>query len=85
MAILGSSRRRYQLYAAQVRQEYIHVSPGEYCIKRANFLQGTVNDNNKHIYASDMFLLSHESQARANMTWECNELRRGCIAPYRTV
>jgi predicted metal-dependent HD superfamily phosphohydrolase len=72
LSILGQPREIYAAYAAQVRQEYavfpdLLYKPGRRKVLNY-FLQG------ESIYKSKPFYQGYEQQARANLSWELNQL-----------
>jgi predicted metal-dependent HD superfamily phosphohydrolase len=74
MAVLGRPRQCYEVYAGQIRKEYIHVEPLDYCKQRGAFLASMAENRLQPLYASVAFLDSHEEVARQNMAWEAAEL-----------
>ena len=76
MSILGREPVVYQQYCSQIRLEYQHVSDDIYCTRRAAFLRSCLDDMTP-IFASPQFAALYETQARANLAWECSLLEAG--------
>ena len=73
LAILGTeSTDRYNIYADQIRQEYIHVPKDIYCVERPKILRGFLQ--HPRLYRTDAFHTTHESRARANVLAEIERL-----------
>jgi predicted metal-dependent HD superfamily phosphohydrolase len=79
MSIVGRDEADYYLYASKIRKEYIHIDRQEYMTKRAQFLRSVFSENEKYIFASEIFRNRYEKQARDNMKWECQYLESGMI------
>ena len=73
MSILGRSRDEYELYARQIRQEYIHVDTILFNSGRSGFLK-TVLANEGCIFITAEFQLMMEKNARENIKWEIDML-----------
>jgi predicted metal-dependent HD superfamily phosphohydrolase len=74
MAILGSSRKRYQKYAAQIRLEYSFVEFNTYCIKRSEFLQSCLSSD-VPTYFTEKFHKECGDRVKENIAWEHNLLK----------
>ncbi|XP_022102797.1 uncharacterized protein LOC110985789 isoform X2 [Acanthaster planci] len=72
MQVLGWSSDDYDVYAQQIRQEYIHVPEQFYCSARAQVLRTFLKTAN--IYATREFRDLYEVQARANIEREIERL-----------
>jgi len=72
MAILGKSWEEYSLYAAQIRQEYIHFSEKDYCKGRTKVL---ISLKSGGIYMTEEFKLEYEEKAKQNMEKEISEIQ----------
>lgn len=72
MAILGASPERYQRYAADVRQEFAHVSDWNFALGRKHFLKGCLR--RKQLYLTPWFSERFEAQARENIKAEIEGL-----------
>ena len=77
MAILSKPLEGYLDYAAQIRQEYIHVAHDQYCQGRASVLRKFCQNT---IYVSDGFkTIAAEQRARENIQLEIAMLEKGNI------
>lgn len=74
MAILGAPRADYAAYAAGVRAEYAWLGAADWAAGRSTFL--ATMTNSPRLFHTDPFETSFAEQARANMAWEQEELRR---------
>ncbi|KAK3607545.1 hypothetical protein CHS0354_025802 [Potamilus streckersoni] len=74
MAVLGRDPRGYQEYASQIRQEYHHLSEGEFCTGRAKVLKKFLAVPN--IYATKFFRDRLEQRARENISMEIKKLEQ---------
>mmetsp|Transcript_1462 Transcript_1462/g.2400 ORF Transcript_1462/g.2400 Transcript_1462/m.2400 type:complete len:233 (-) Transcript_1462:407-1105(-) len=82
MAILGTARAQYGVYAHQIRQEYAHIERSQYCTGRAAILDSFLKSSSdaasaSSIFATPEFRHLYEAQARDNIAWECEILRTG--------
>ncbi len=68
MAILGAERERYRRYAADIRQEFSHISGWRYAWGRRRFLKSCLR--RKAIFLTPWFNLKFEAKARANIQAE---------------
>jgi predicted metal-dependent HD superfamily phosphohydrolase len=73
LAILGSSERRYDRYAAAIRQEYAHVHEDAYKQGRIAVLERFLA--RPAIYRTALLQETGEAAARANMRREIDALR----------
>jgi len=75
VAILGSPRAEYCVYAAGVRAEYGHLPDPTFAAGRAAFLDGQlVRDR---LFRTDGYEQRLAREARTNMRWEMGEMRKG--------
>lgn len=65
LAILGQPAPEFDLYEAQIRQEYSWVTELTFCEGRANILEGFLQRGS--IYRTDYFRDRYERQARLNL------------------
>lgn len=72
MAILGAKPERYKRYAADVRQEFAHVSDWNFALGRKHFLKGCLR--RKQLYLTPWFRERFEAQARENIKAEIDAL-----------
>lgn len=72
LAILGSNRATYEIYAKNIRREYIHVPEEVYRTKRAEILQNFQNADD--LYRSPL-KERFAAVARDNLQWEIELLR----------
>lgn len=72
MAILGAKPERYTRYAADVRQEFAHVSDWNFKLGRKHFLKGCLR--RKQLYLTPLFRERFEAQARENIKAEIERL-----------
>eukprot|EP00762_Andalucia_godoyi_P001844 ANDGO_05991.mRNA.1 hypothetical protein H310_02276 len=77
MQILGSPRRVYEEYAANVRKEYSHVTDADFQRGRLAFLKSVLGAS--AIFRTPVIQHAFETQARANISWEVTELQQGEI------
>ena len=77
LAILGSSPERYKEYATQIKIEYQHIAPKDFCKGRLSFLEGMVTgaDNKSPFFTETMRNLRGE-QTMKNLKWEMEELKK---------
>ena len=75
IAILGSPWETYCAYAAGVRAEYAHVNDAAFAAGRGAFLDGQLQ--NARTFRTDLYEGKIGEQARANMRWEREEMRKG--------
>ncbi len=73
--ILGSPAERYREYARQVREEHSPYANWEYRWGRRRFLRGMLR--RKSLYANPLFEGAFAAQARENMEWELENLKKG--------
>jgi predicted metal-dependent HD superfamily phosphohydrolase len=71
-SILGADDDLYRAYAAQVRQEYVHLDDAAWKAGRSAFLTSALAE--RHIFRTFPFELAFAWQARANMRWELDAL-----------
>lgn len=74
MAILASEHDAYMRYAADVRQEYSHLSSFAWCYGRSKFLSGLASGT-APIFATPSFRARGEGAARRNARAEAEALR----------
>lgn len=84
MAILGSSRDKYAMYAQNIRKEYGTIGSVAYCKGRSSFFRNYLA-NTSAIYATDIFRESYEQLARENIAWECSVLETGKLIGEKDV
>jgi predicted metal-dependent HD superfamily phosphohydrolase len=72
LAILAAPAEAYRDYAAQIRQEYIHVPEALYREGRAAVLKGFLDQDS--VYHSAFFHARFEARARANIEQERGRL-----------
>eukprot|EP00850_Spirogloea_muscicola_P012435 SM000080S22950 [mRNA] locus=s80:289938:293695:+ [translate_table: standard] len=73
LAILGAAKNDYEMYAANIRREYMHVDEAVYKEKRANLLQEWLARS--RLYRTDIIHQAFGDQAKINLTWELAGLR----------
>ena len=73
LLILGESARRYDSYAAQIRQEYIQFADADYRAGRAMVLAKFLK--RERLYFSDTVRQKYEKRARANIRRELKNLQ----------
>jgi predicted metal-dependent HD superfamily phosphohydrolase len=78
MAVLGKDQDAYLAYAGLIRREYSFVPRHVYCEKRAEILQGFL-ENRPRIYLSPPFHRALEEAARRNLQEEIKWLQTGVI------
>jgi len=67
----------YDVYAGQIRREYISIPKPTYCLQRGEFLRKWLASTESKIFSSDYFLEKFETIARRNMSRECDILETG--------
>ncbi|XP_076462765.1 uncharacterized protein LOC143295085 [Babylonia areolata] len=72
MAILGQSQQVYDLYAANIRQEYCHMDTEAFCKGRTKVLQTFVA--RPRIYFTEELHKAFDNKARQNMLREVESL-----------
>jgi len=72
LAILGTSKAEYAVYAEQIKKEYSQYSPEDYCQGRIAVLQGFLN--RERLYFTDHYWEKYEAVARRNIEGEINSL-----------
>lgn len=72
LATLGSKPDDYDLYARQIRSEYDWVSSAECQVGRSAVLRSFLK--REHLYRTEEFCARFESQARANIQRELDQL-----------
>lgn len=72
LSILGADDRRYDLYATQIRNEYIDYPDSGYRAGRRKVLQEFLG--RKRIFITDVFYQQYESKARQNLRRELEAL-----------
>jgi len=80
LAILGTSKAEYDMYAEQIRREYSHYTEEEYCRGRIAVLQRF--SNRKRLYFTDQYYQKYEAIARRNIQGEINSLENGLYKTY---
>lgn len=88
LAILGASPQRYLEYATQIKIEYQHVKPQDFCKGRIAFLEGMLSkaksrneeEGHREITASPFFTdlmreMRHDQMIK-NLTWEIEALKK---------
>ncbi|MEQ1706844.1 MAG: hypothetical protein ABL864_00755 [Terricaulis sp.] len=75
IAILGAARNIYRDYARGVRQEFAQFPDAVYGTGRCTFLDSACA--RARLFRTDYYESLLASQARANMSWEREELRNG--------
>ena len=73
MAVLGKSWDAYKVYAAAIREEYRHVGDVDFCQKRKEFLENTLEGGGK-VFATEEMIEGLEERARENMEREIDLL-----------
>jgi predicted metal-dependent HD superfamily phosphohydrolase len=74
-AILGAPWEAYCVYAAGIRAEYPHLPDPTFAGGRVYFLEQQLA--RARIFRTDLYESELGSQARANMGWELEEMRKG--------
>ncbi len=72
LAALGSSKERYAVYEAAIRQEYKRVPLLIYRRKRREILRAFLQRD--RIYGTAFFYEAFEAQARVNLAWAIEQL-----------
>ena len=75
IAILGASWEHYCAYAAGVRREYAQYSDAAFASGRWRFLEKQLEY--PRVFRTDHYERTLAATARANMSWELEEMRRG--------
>jgi predicted metal-dependent HD superfamily phosphohydrolase len=75
IAILGAPWETYCRYAAGVRREFGQYPDGAFAAGRARFLEGQLA--HARTFRTDLYESELGEAARANMSWELEEMRRG--------
>ena len=75
IAILGQPWEIYCAYAAAIRREFAAYHDGAYAAGRGRFLEEQLE--RPRTFRTDVYERELGEQARANMRWECEEMRRG--------
>lgn len=75
IAILGAAWQTYCAYAADIRAEYPHVADPAFAAGRGAFLEKQLE--RARTFRTDVYEEEIGEQARANMRWERDEMRRG--------
>eukprot|EP01126_Amoeba_proteus_P000126 TRINITY_DN10053_c0_g1_i1.p1 TRINITY_DN10053_c0_g1~~TRINITY_DN10053_c0_g1_i1.p1 ORF type:complete len:219 (-),score=37.07 TRINITY_DN10053_c0_g1_i1:37-693(-) len=76
LAILGKPPELYDIYAGQIRQEYIHVPRDKYFVGRKMVLSELSSGG---IYLTDDFISASEGKAKENILREIQMLEKGQI------
>ncbi|KAF8919887.1 hypothetical protein CPB85DRAFT_1275836 [Mucidula mucida] len=76
LEVLSRNRVLYERYAEEIRKEYIHYSPEQYCAGRIQVLQKFLM--RPRLYFTDIFHKTKEQAARENLEWEIEWLQNGC-------
>mmetsp|Transcript_33018 Transcript_33018/g.49881 ORF Transcript_33018/g.49881 Transcript_33018/m.49881 type:complete len:278 (+) Transcript_33018:72-905(+) len=77
MAVLGKEEAAYLHYAGLIRREYKFVEHSIYCEKRADILEGFLNETD--IYHTEIMRGALEDVARSNLLKEIDFLRKRII------
>jgi predicted metal-dependent HD superfamily phosphohydrolase len=80
LSILGSPREEYINYARAIRQEYIIFNDEVFCRERAKFLDKMVTlveEQNRHLYYTEVMRNIFEKVAIDNMKYESSQLKKG--------
>jgi len=75
IAILGASWEAYCAYAAGIRAEYPHIVDPAFAGGRGAFLAKQLE--HARTFRTDVYETERGEQARANMRWELEEMRKG--------
>lgn len=75
IAILGQPWEVYCTYAAAIRREFAAYNDGAFAAGRGRFLDGQLERS--RTFRTDIYENELGEQARANMRWEREEVRRG--------
>ncbi|XP_066298128.1 uncharacterized protein [Branchiostoma lanceolatum] len=73
MSVLGWPEQDYDVYAKQIRQEYVHIPLDQYRERRAEFLKKTLSEI-PNIFSTKEFRDQFEEQARQNLHREIQHL-----------
>ena len=83
LAILGTNPVRYAQYSSQIKIEYQHIAPKDFCNGRLSFLEGMVgsssssgDDTNKSPFFTETMKTLRGEQTTKNMRWEMEELKK---------
>ncbi|XP_019645717.1 PREDICTED: uncharacterized protein LOC109486334 isoform X2 [Branchiostoma belcheri] len=74
MSVLGWPEQDYDVYAEQIRQEYVHIPLDQYKERRAMFLKKSMSET-ANIFSTKEFREQFEKQARQNMNREIQHLQ----------
>ncbi|XP_078574280.1 uncharacterized protein LOC144860766 [Branchiostoma floridae x Branchiostoma japonicum] len=74
MSVLGWPEQEYDVYAEQIRQEYVHIPLDQYRERRAKFLKKTLSEVT-NIFSTEEFREQFEQQARQNLHREIQHLQ----------
>jgi predicted metal-dependent HD superfamily phosphohydrolase len=74
LSILGTSRKEFDRYEADIRNEYAHVPWAAFAEKRANILQTFLA--RPTIYHHPAFVVKYERRARKNLSRSIQKLRQ---------
>jgi predicted metal-dependent HD superfamily phosphohydrolase len=74
LAIFGQNEARFAEYEKQIRREYSWVPKFIYSPKRAEILEGFLK--RERIYTTEFFSTKYEANARRNLEWSINNLRK---------
>jgi predicted metal-dependent HD superfamily phosphohydrolase len=75
IAILGAAWETYCAYAVGIRAEYPHINHAAFAGGRGAFLQRQLERT--RTFRTDVYESELGAVARANMSWEAEEMRRG--------
>lgn len=75
IAILGAPWETYCAYAAGIRAEYPHIVDPAFAGGRGAFLEKQLT--HARLFRTDVYENELSDQARANMRWELEEMRKG--------
>lgn len=76
MAVLGKPAEEYNIYAAQIRKEYIHVPDDKYLIGRVAVLEHLMQGS---LYLTPEFQELFEEKAKGNLRREIESLKQGNV------
>lgn len=68
MSILGESEEKYKEYVRTIKKEYCNINQNVFQHGRRQFLTRLLNS--ERIFKTDIFFISHETQARENIKQE---------------
>ncbi len=75
IAILGQPWETYCAYAAAIRREFSAYNDGSFAAGRGHFLEQQLE--RPRIFRTDVYQSELGATARANLSWEAEEMRRG--------